>query len=155
MPTRLVLVLLLGFSCGRTGLFDEDGVSLGGAPTPNGANNARVCTAPRTPCTRAPRPDTKTLEWHRGTCEAGLFCLPEDAQACDFSKSDCAGHCVFLDFDPYPSGLPKTQVYGSCPACGPCALTCYGVSGWECPNNCASLEQPIGFVDSSARCFVN
>lgn len=155
MPIRLLVVVLLGFSCGRTDLFDEDGVSLSGAPAPGGSSNSRVCTAPRTPCSRGPRPDKKTLEWHRGSCETGLFCLPTDAQACDLSKADCAGFCVFLDFDPNPDGSAKTQVYGTCPACGPCALTCYGVAGWECPKNCATTEQSPGLVDSGGRCFVN
>ncbi len=155
MRVRLLGLVLLGFSCGRTDLFDEDGVSLSGVPTPNDPGNARTCTAPRTPCTRAPRPNKKTLEWHQGSCEAGLFCLPIEPQACNASQGDCAGHCVFLDFDPYPSGLPKTQVDGRCPACGPCVLTCYGVAGSECPKNCASIEESFGFIDGAARCFVN
>ena len=154
MRARLMVVLVLGFSCGRTDLFDEDSGGWASERTPS-PGDGTTCATPRTPCTRAPRPATRTLEWLRGTCEDGLVCLPQDAQQCDLS-GQCGGHCVFLDFDPAPNGSPRTQVYGSCPACGQCVLTCYGVAGWECPKNCAATEfSPIGFVDSASRCFVN
>ena len=149
-----MVVVLLGFSCGRTGPFDEDGVGWSGESNPS-QSESKTCATPRTPCTRGPKPATRTLEWMRGTCDAGLFCLPQDAQQCGLS-GQCGGHCVFLDFDPFPNGSPRTNVYGSCPACGQCVLTCYGVSGSECPKNCAATElSPIGFVDSASRCFVN
>jgi hypothetical protein len=155
MRARLIVVLLVGVSCGRTGLFDEDGVGVSSESTP-GPGDTGTCAAPRTACTRGPRPATRTREWLRGTCEADLFCLPRDARQCDLSDGQCDGHCVFLDFGPSPGGLPTTRVYGSCPACGQCTLTCGGVAGWECPTNCAAAAlSPIGLVDSASQCFVN
>ncbi len=147
-----LLAVTVSLACGRTEL-PEDAAngSVGGTTGTRGAAGS-ACSTERVACTREAKPTQQSgVEWLKGTCPAGLACIPED-ETC---KGPCAGRCVALALHHLNDGTTRVNVYGHCPACGPCSFVCWGSGGFECPLNCSRMTGGLPFVfDSSSSCEV-